>query len=194
MQARYYDPVIGRFYSNDPQGFRDVFSFNRYAYANNNPYKYTDPDGEDPVGNMFAQAFGYRNVTHANNQAPADLVAAGQNAKVTVREAAGDLSDAATLGAIGTAAVGQLEIAGPLTVVAAVSGFVEAALSDTPAKDLLVEGVATVTGAKSVGTVAKIATELAGDSKKIVGAIKASDEAGQDKVADIIKEKNDERN
>ncbi|TMN80632.1 MULTISPECIES: RHS repeat-associated core domain-containing protein [unclassified Pseudoalteromonas] len=45
MQARYYDPVIGRFYSNDPVGFRDVHSFNRYAYANNNPYKYTDPSG-----------------------------------------------------------------------------------------------------------------------------------------------------
>jgi RHS repeat-associated protein len=45
MQARYYDPVIGRFYSNDPVGVRDVHSFNRYAYVNNNPYKYTDPDG-----------------------------------------------------------------------------------------------------------------------------------------------------
>ncbi len=45
MQARYYDPVIGRFYSNDPIGFRDVHSFNRYAYANNNPYKYVDPTG-----------------------------------------------------------------------------------------------------------------------------------------------------
>ena len=49
MQARYYDPVIGRFYSDDPVGFRDVHSFNRYAYANNNPYKYTDPDGNNPV-------------------------------------------------------------------------------------------------------------------------------------------------
>lgn len=46
MQARYYDPLIGRFYSNDPIGFRDVHSFNRYAYGNNNPYKYTDPDGK----------------------------------------------------------------------------------------------------------------------------------------------------
>ncbi|NRB25620.1 MAG: peptidoglycan DD-metalloendopeptidase family protein, partial [Shewanella sp.] len=45
MQARYYDPLIGRFYSNDPIGFRDIHSFNRYAYANNNPYKYTDPTG-----------------------------------------------------------------------------------------------------------------------------------------------------
>ena len=48
MQARYYDPVIGRFMSNDPIGFRDVHSFNRYAYANNNPYKYVDPDGRYP--------------------------------------------------------------------------------------------------------------------------------------------------
>ncbi|WP_252731643.1 RHS repeat-associated core domain-containing protein [Psychrosphaera sp. F3M07] len=49
MQARYYDPVIGRFYSNDPVGYtaaNPVMSFNRYMYANNNPYKYTDPDGE----------------------------------------------------------------------------------------------------------------------------------------------------
>ena len=45
MQARYYDPVIGRFYSNDPVGFDNVHNFNRYAYANNNPYKYTDPTG-----------------------------------------------------------------------------------------------------------------------------------------------------
>ncbi|NMM42158.1 RHS repeat-associated core domain-containing protein [Pseudoalteromonas arctica] len=46
MQARYYDPVIGRFYSNDPVGFTgDITSFNRYSYVGNNPYKYTDPDG-----------------------------------------------------------------------------------------------------------------------------------------------------
>ena len=47
MQARYYDPVIGRFYSNDPVGFTNVHTFNRYAYANNNPYKYVDPDGRE---------------------------------------------------------------------------------------------------------------------------------------------------
>jgi RHS repeat-associated protein len=49
MQARYYDPVIGRFYSNDPLGYRGVHSFNRYTYANNNPYKFIDPDGKDSV-------------------------------------------------------------------------------------------------------------------------------------------------
>lgn len=53
MQARYYDPVIGRFYSNDPVGFTSVHNFNRYAYANNNPYKYTDPDGRDAISITF---------------------------------------------------------------------------------------------------------------------------------------------
>ena len=46
MQARYYDPILGRFTSNDPIGFRDIHSFNRYAYGNNNPYKFVDPDGQ----------------------------------------------------------------------------------------------------------------------------------------------------
>lgn len=47
MQARYYDPVTARFLSVDsvrPEGGKP-FGFNRYAYANGNPYKYTDPDG-----------------------------------------------------------------------------------------------------------------------------------------------------
>lgn len=45
MQARYYDPVIGRLYSNDPVGFRGIHTFNRYSYVANNPYKYIDPSG-----------------------------------------------------------------------------------------------------------------------------------------------------
>lgn len=49
MKARHYDPVIGRFYSNDPVGFKasNPVMFNRYAYANNNPYTFVDPDGRD---------------------------------------------------------------------------------------------------------------------------------------------------
>jgi hypothetical protein len=49
--------VIGRFYSNDPVGFSNVHNFNQYAYANNNSYKYTDPDGQEAkfIGNAYAQ-------------------------------------------------------------------------------------------------------------------------------------------
>lgn len=64
MQARYYDPVIGRFYSNDPvdalgqmQRGDPVHGFNRYAYANNNPYSNTDPDGMDTLALGFEGEF-----------------------------------------------------------------------------------------------------------------------------------------
>jgi len=47
--ARYYDPAIGRFLGVDPLGFQDgnLHSFNRYAYGNNNPLRYLDPDGNN---------------------------------------------------------------------------------------------------------------------------------------------------
>jgi RHS repeat-associated protein len=46
--ARWYDPSIGQFLSVDPVGVipGNRFSYNRYAYANNNPQKYIDPDGD----------------------------------------------------------------------------------------------------------------------------------------------------
>jgi RHS repeat-associated protein len=45
MQARYYDPFAGRFLAVDPVAASEG-SFNRYWYANNNPYKNIDPDGK----------------------------------------------------------------------------------------------------------------------------------------------------
>jgi RHS repeat-associated protein len=48
MQQRYYDPEVGRFLSVDPVGvgLATGANFNRYWYANNNPYKFFDPDGQ----------------------------------------------------------------------------------------------------------------------------------------------------
>ncbi len=50
MQARYYDPVIGRFLSIDPMDFMSSGGnpgyFNRYAYSLNDPINRIDPDGE----------------------------------------------------------------------------------------------------------------------------------------------------
>jgi RHS repeat-associated protein len=58
MQARYYAPEIGRFASVDPAGPApgDVFGFNRYSYTNNNPIRFTDPDGRQSVGEMIDSA------------------------------------------------------------------------------------------------------------------------------------------
>ncbi|MEE8414588.1 MAG: RHS repeat-associated core domain-containing protein, partial [Dehalococcoidales bacterium] len=45
--ARYYDPVIGRFISADPiiPNPSNPQSYNRYSYVLNNPLKYVDPSG-----------------------------------------------------------------------------------------------------------------------------------------------------
>ena len=50
FEARYYDPVIGRFISVDPVGGNvgNSQSWNRYSYALNNPVALYDPDGEAP--------------------------------------------------------------------------------------------------------------------------------------------------
>ncbi|EOM7069713.1 RHS repeat-associated core domain-containing protein [Escherichia coli] len=76
MQARYYDPLIGRFYSNDPVDAlghigrgNPAHGFNRYAYANNNPYKYVDPDGEwalQAIGALVGGYTSYQSVKNSN--------------------------------------------------------------------------------------------------------------------------------
>ncbi len=44
MRARYYDPSMGRFISEDPSGF-DSGDLNLYAYVGNNPLIFIDPSG-----------------------------------------------------------------------------------------------------------------------------------------------------
>lgn len=43
LRARYYDPQLGRFISEDPLGL--AAGLNRYLYAGNNPVNYSDPSG-----------------------------------------------------------------------------------------------------------------------------------------------------
>jgi len=49
--ARWYDPALGRFNQPDtiiPQS-QGVQAWDRYAYTFNNPVRYVDPDGHDPI-------------------------------------------------------------------------------------------------------------------------------------------------
>ncbi|WP_126962104.1 RHS repeat-associated core domain-containing protein [Xanthomonas arboricola] len=59
MQQRYYDPTIGRFLSVDPVTANSGTgaNFNRYWYANNNPYRFTDPDGRLPMGDPNTSSY-----------------------------------------------------------------------------------------------------------------------------------------
>jgi RHS repeat-associated protein len=73
MQQRYFDPIAGRFLSVDPlvTDAKTGGHFGRYHYAENNPYRYMDPDGKDAVAVTFPDyniAFGgttWRNLGHA---------------------------------------------------------------------------------------------------------------------------------
>jgi RHS repeat-associated protein len=71
MNARLYDPAVGRFLSADPYVQMPDFSqsFNRYSYALNNPLKYTDPSGENPfaIAGLFLLGKLYYDGYKANN-------------------------------------------------------------------------------------------------------------------------------
>jgi RHS repeat-associated protein len=56
--ARYYSPVLGRFIQPDSMlpNIYDPQSLNRYSYVKNNPLKYTDPSGHEPVLGQLGSA------------------------------------------------------------------------------------------------------------------------------------------
>jgi RHS repeat-associated protein len=58
--ARFYDPALGRFMAMDPAPWNEanLHSFNRYAFANNNPLRFTDPDGRE--AEELPQKFGQK--------------------------------------------------------------------------------------------------------------------------------------
>ncbi len=61
-RARFYDPTIGRFLSEDPIGIISInpFTSNRYAYVENNPQGYIDPLGlqSNPIDDFASNLFG----------------------------------------------------------------------------------------------------------------------------------------
>jgi RHS repeat-associated protein len=56
MNGRLYDPILGRMLSPDNYTHEGSQGYNRYSYAMNNPLKYTDPDGQNPVVGMLIGA------------------------------------------------------------------------------------------------------------------------------------------
>jgi RHS repeat-associated protein len=56
--ARWYDPVIGRFMQADtivPADIQGTQAFDRYAYVNNNPLRYTDPSGKRACDDYYGK-------------------------------------------------------------------------------------------------------------------------------------------
>jgi RHS repeat-associated protein len=91
MGARHYDPLIGRFLSIDPAPFTEgnPHSFNRYAYANNNPVKFVDPDGREIVS---ANARNNEALSNMINTLALGNFAFDANNRLRLMDAAGDSS------------------------------------------------------------------------------------------------------
>jgi len=66
MQQRYMDPQLGVFLSVDPVTAYEqpVEQFNRYRYANGNPYRFIDPDGQQAAERFVER---HRNDMEAGN-------------------------------------------------------------------------------------------------------------------------------
>lgn len=77
--ARWYHPEVGRFLVIDPAGVApdNLYSFNRYAYANNNPLGFFDPDGRDSQEAAWA-ALGETPPSARLTQAAANVAQAGR--------------------------------------------------------------------------------------------------------------------
>lgn len=87
MQQRYYDPLAGRMLSIDPvtTDANTGNNFNRYVYANNNPYRYIDPDGRfsaqdcaDMVGNCTNYGSGPVSTAQSDSKATNKIPLLGQ--------------------------------------------------------------------------------------------------------------------
>ena len=135
MQARYYDPEVGRFYSNDPVGYaakNPVMSFNRYMYVNNNPYKYKDPNGEwiqaaygavaGAVGGYVASGEGFTNTAVG--------VVSGLVAGAAVGLVAPQTSHFAGMAAAGMTASAAGQVVGSTSTAAIAKGIENVSLSD----------------------------------------------------------------
>jgi RHS repeat-associated protein len=186
MQARYYDPVIGRFYSNDPVGFVESqpSSFGRYTYANNNPYKYVDPDGRWGVpGAIYGAIAG----------ATGGFVASGSGFKSTVIGTLAGAAAGAAVGAVapqtshmvGLAVAGAVASAGGQAVGSAASAAVEKGVANVTAADINVDPVTTALGGVGAGVggvVGKGVSQMT--MRPIVG--QTLDKAGTPTVAGMV--------
>ncbi|MCC5851099.1 MAG: RHS repeat-associated core domain-containing protein, partial [Verrucomicrobia bacterium] len=101
MRARFYSPELKRFINADPAGFDG--GMNWYAYANNSPLMYVDPDGEAAIFAML--------VSGAINVAIGYALSGGD---YDVRDAAIDFAVGAAFGGLAGRGLSSTRTAGKL--------------------------------------------------------------------------------
>lgn len=142
MNARLYDPILGRFLSPDPYMQIPDFSqgFNRYAYCMNNPLAYVDENGENPlfIIGIAALIGGTANLSWKAINGQID-----------------DFGDAVSAFGIGAAAGGFGAAAGfvaaPMVGAGFLGGFVESAFSGVVSSSILSVGNSQAFGDPQMG-------------------------------------------
>ncbi len=111
-QQRYYDPIIGRFLSVDSVSAdpNTGAHFNRYSYANGNPYRFTDPDGRNGVeafGGLLYQTGQFLSGNGFDGKSVAGALTDGYNGEGqgAVRSAVDDATSFIPAGAVAGAAI-----------------------------------------------------------------------------------------
>ena len=112
MQQRYYDPFITRFPSADPvlTSMVDGSNFNKFNYANNNPYRFTDPDGRLSCADMGGNCQSYGSLPSR------------QTTLVTAGAVLGGTVGAVGAGACATVTAGVCGLGAPAIVGAGIAG------------------------------------------------------------------------
>jgi RHS repeat-associated protein len=100
MQQRYYDPESGRFLSVDPvtaYDNGDMRFFNRYAYANNNPYTFVDPDGREGRVAWLVRltSNGFQKLSRVTREQAIQARRSGENVVADRRQVASGIESAA---------------------------------------------------------------------------------------------------
>jgi uncharacterized protein RhaS with RHS repeats len=141
MQARYYDPVIGRFYSNDPVDFMGYLStqngihgFNRYSYGNNNPLRFIDPTGKSSEeASYWANALGFSSSQSATESINSSI-------EVGAQSVADAMPSKGTVHAVANGASLTLAVAAVTTPCTAVCAGASVAIDTAVAVDHLSNG------------------------------------------------------
>jgi RHS repeat-associated protein len=120
MQQRYYDPVAGRFLSTDPvtTDANTGLSFNRYAYANNSPHRYIDPDGRFSA--QTCADMGSLNCTNIGSGSGPGSSQVSTSAKVGV--AVGDAAAGLAAAGCDIYSLGGCAVANPAMVAGGIAG------------------------------------------------------------------------
>jgi RHS repeat-associated protein len=168
MQQRYYDPAIGRFLSVDPvtaYSSGDMRFFNRYAYANNNPYRFTDPDGRQACSDACMRM---RATSDDGIQGTIGEARASTNGEVIQDTAKGYINSQAALGKGGQSAA-------HFFADDAIDGV--ANIVDGNYRDAAVNVAMALIG-KKLGVLKAAPEKMATDMRKIMGSISGGRKAG----------------